>query len=62
MKEKKIKSGEIVILSKDDDLPIIMEAVEILIEDIENDLVDNSKTSKYRQKLLIKLKELYERL
>ena len=62
MKEKKIKSSEIVILSKDDDLPIIMEAVEILIEDIENDLVDNSKTSKYRQKLLIKLKELYERL
>ena len=47
MKEKKIKSGEIVILSKDDDLPIIMEALEILIEDIENDLVDNSKTSQY---------------
>ena len=62
MKEKKIKSGEIVILSKDDDLPIIMEAVEILIEDIENDLVDNSKTSQYRQKLLTKLEELYERL
>ena len=62
MKEKKIKSGEIVILSKDDDLPIIMEAVEILIEDIENDLVDNSKTSQYRQKLLTKLNELYKRL
>ena len=62
MKEKKIKSGEIVILSKDDDLPIIMEALEILIEDIENDLVDNSKTSQYRQKLLTKLEELYERL
>ena len=62
MKEKKIKSGEIVILSKDDDLPIIMEALEILIEDIENDLVDNSKTSQYRQKLLIKLNELYKRL
>lgn len=62
MKEKKIKSGEIVILSKDDDLPIIMEALEILIEDIENDLVDNSKTSQYRQKLLVKLNELYKRL
>ena len=62
MKEKKIKSGEIVILSKDDDLPIIKEALEILIEDIENDLVDNSKTSQYRQKLLTKLEELYERL
>ena len=62
MKEKKIKSGEIVILSKDDDLPIIIEALEILIEDIENDLVDNSKTSQYRQKLLIKLNKLYERL
>ena len=62
MKEKKIKSGEIVILSKDDDLPIIMEALEILIEDIENDLVDNSKTIQYRQKLLVKLNELYKRL
>ena len=62
MKEKKIKSGEIVILSKDDDLPIIIEALEILIEDIENDLVDNSKTSQYRQKLLTKLNELYKRL
>ena len=62
MKEKKIKSGEIVILSKDDDLPIIMEALEILIEDIENDLVDNSKTSQYRQKLLTKLNKLYKKL
>jgi hypothetical protein len=62
MKEKNIKSGEIIILSKDDDLPIIKEALEILIEDIENDLVDNSKTSQYRQKLLTKLNELYERL
>jgi hypothetical protein len=62
MKEKNIKSGEIIILSKDDDLPIIKEALEILIEDIENDLVDNTKTSQYRQKLLTKLNELYERL
>ena len=30
--------------------------------DIENDIVDNSKTSQYRQKLLTKLNELYERL
>ena len=48
-------------ISKDDAL-LIIEALEILIEDIENDLVDNSKTSQYRQKLLTKLNELYERL
>ena len=44
------------------DLELVREAFEILIEDIENDLVDNSKTSQYRQKLLTKLNELYERL
>ena len=44
------------------DLELVKEAFEILIEDIENDLVDNSKTSQYRQKLLTKLNELYERL
>ena len=44
------------------DLELVKEAFEILIEDIENDLVDNSKTSQYRQKLLTKLKELYKRL
>ena len=45
-----------------EDLELVKEAFEILIEDIENDLVDNSKTSQYRQKLLTKLNELYERL
>ena len=45
-----------------EDLELVKEAFEILIEDIENDLVDNSKTSQYRQKLLTKLEELYERL
>ena len=45
-----------------EDLKLVKEAFEILIEDIENDLVDNSKTSQYRQKLLTKLNELYERL
>ena len=44
------------------DLELVKEAFEILIEDIENDLVDNSKTSQYRQKLLTKLNELYKRL
>ena len=44
------------------DLELVKEALDILIEDIENDLVDNSKTSQYRQKLLTKLEELYERL
>ena len=45
-----------------EDLELVKEAFEILIEDIENDLVDNSKTSQYRQKLLVKLNELYKRL
>ena len=45
-----------------EDLELVKEALEILIEDIENDLVDNSKTSQYRQKLLVKLNELYKRL
>ena len=44
------------------DLELVKEAFEILIEDIENDIVDNSKTSQYRQELLVKLNELYERL
>ena len=44
------------------DLELIKESLTILIEDIENDLVDNSKNSQYRQKLLTKLNELYERL
>ena len=44
------------------DLELIKEALDILMEDIENDLVDNSKTSQYRQKLLTKLNELYKRL
>ena len=47
---------------KCEDLELVKEAFEILIEDIENDLVDNSKTSQYRQKLLTKLEELYEKL
>ena len=37
------------------DLELVREAFEILIEDIENDLEDNTKTSQYRQKLLTKL-------
>ena len=56
------KSGEVIILSKEEDLPIIVEALEILIEDIENDMIDNSWNSQYRQELLVKLNELYERL
>jgi hypothetical protein len=45
-----------------EDLELVKEALDILIEDIENDLVDNSKTSQYRQKLLTKLNKLYEKL
>ena len=44
------------------DLPLIIEALEILIEDIENDMIDDSWNSEYRQELLVKLNELYERL
>ena len=32
------------------------------IEDINNDMVDSSEVSQYRQKLVIKLDELYEKL
>ncbi len=44
------------------DLVLIKEALEILIENIENDMIDNSWNSQYRQRLLVKLNELYERL
>ncbi len=41
---------------------LIIQALEILIEDIENDMIDDSWNSQYRQELLVKLNELYERL
>ena len=44
------------------DLDLIKQALEILIEDIENDMIDNSWNSQYRQELLVKFNELYERL
>tara|TARA_R110002012_G_C11198541_1_gene559560 strand:- start:98 stop:259 length:162 start_codon:yes stop_codon:yes gene_type:complete len=44
------------------DLDLIKEALEILIEDIENDMIDDSWNSQYRQELLVKFNELYERL
>ena len=46
----------------DKDRLLIIQALEILIEDIENDMIDNSWNSQYRQELLVKLNELYERL
>ena len=45
-----------------EDRLLIIQALEILIEDIENDMIDDSWNSEYRQELLVKLKELYERL
>jgi hypothetical protein len=45
-----------------EDRLLIIQALEILIEDIENDMIDNSWNSQYRQELLVKLNELYERL
>ena len=44
------------------DLDLIKQALEILIEDIENDMIDDSWNSRYRQELLVKFNELYERL
>ena len=41
---------------------LIIQALEILIEDIENDMIDDSWNSQYRQELLVKFNELYERL
>ncbi len=41
---------------------LIIQALEILIEDIENDMIDDSWNSQYRQELLVRLNELYERL
>ena len=46
----------------DKDRLLIIQALEILIEDIENDMIDDSWNSEYRQELLVKLNELYERL
>ena len=45
-----------------DDRLLIIQALEILIEDIENDMIDDSWNSQYRQELLVKFNELYERL
>ena len=45
-----------------EDRLLIIQALEILIEDIENDMIDDSWNSEYRQELLVKLNELYERL
>ena len=45
-----------------EDRLLIIQALEILIEDIENDMIDDSWNSQYRQELLVKLNELYERL
>ena len=45
-----------------DDRLLIIQALEILIEDIENDMIDNSWQSQYRQKLLKELIELHDKL
>ena len=41
---------------------LIIQALEILIEDIENDMIDDSWNSQYRQELLVKFYRLYEKL
>ena len=45
-----------------DDRLLMIQALEILMEDIENDMIDDSWNSQYRQELLVKFNELYERL
>ena len=40
---------------------LIIQALEILIEDIENDMIDDSWNSQYRQELLVKFYKLYEK-
>ena len=41
---------------------LMIQALEILIEDIENDMIDDSWNSQYRQELLVKFNKLYEKL
>ena len=48
-------------ISNDDRL-LMIEALEILMEDIENDMIDDSWNSQYRQKLLVEFSELYDRI
>jgi len=61
MKKAQEIRNSLIEISNDDRL-LIIQALEILIEDIENDMIDNSWNSQYRQELLVKLNELYERL
>ena len=61
MKKAQEIRNSLIEISNDDRL-LIIQALEILIEDIENDMIDDSWNSQYRQELLIKLNELYERL
>jgi len=61
MKKAQEIRNSLIEISNDDRL-LIIQALEILIEDIENDMIDDSWNSEYRQELLVKLNELYERL
>jgi|TARA_Y100001963_G_scaffold139177_1_gene204748 hypothetical protein len=61
MKKAQEIRNSLIEISNDDRL-LIIQALEILIEDIENDMIDDSWNSQYRQELLVKLNELYERL
>ena len=61
MKKAQEIRNSLIEISNNDRL-LIIQALEILIEDIENDMIDDSWNSQYRQELLVKLNELYERL
>ena len=45
-----------------DDRLLMIQALEILIEDIENDMIDDSFLSQTRQELLVEFSELYDRI
>ena len=45
-----------------DDRLLMIQALEILMEDIENDMIDDSWNSQYRQELLKEFDELHEKL
>ena len=45
-----------------DDRLLMIQALEILMEDIENDMIDDSWNSQYRQELLVELDGLHEKL
>ena len=61
MKKAQEIRNSLIEISNDDKL-LMIQALEILMEDIENDMMDDSWNSQYRQELLVKFYRLYEKL